>query len=185
MGATPRVAGVAGPEVLANEQARILHDAIIMAAEQVGLDGEGKDGLVGYFKWMATKYPKLFLALLGQVLSLEADQATEAPSDLPCLPRVIVRPQVNCSEMSSSDDQPGLQVYPRAGSLPETYFRSKPTAAKALGEAPSREREGDRRIGATCGHRIAFEGSTSFARLGATARDFLLRVLGSSQCTYY
>jgi hypothetical protein len=26
MGATPRVAGVAGPEVLANEQARILHD---------------------------------------------------------------------------------------------------------------------------------------------------------------
>jgi hypothetical protein len=74
-----------------------------MAAEQVGLDG---DGLVGYFKWMATKYPKLFLALLGQVLSLEADQATEAPSDLPCLPRVIVIPQVNCSKMSSSDDQP-------------------------------------------------------------------------------
>jgi hypothetical protein len=40
MGATPRVAGVAGPEVLANEQARILYDAIIMAAEQVGLDGK-------------------------------------------------------------------------------------------------------------------------------------------------
>jgi hypothetical protein len=71
-----------------------------------GLDGEGKDGLVGYFKWVATKHPKLFLALLGQVLSLEADQATEAPSDLPCLPRVIVIPQVNCSKMSSSDDQP-------------------------------------------------------------------------------
>jgi hypothetical protein len=71
----------------------------------VGLDGKGKDGLVGYFKWVATKHPKLFLALLGQVLSLEADQATEAPSD-PCLPRVIVRPQVNCSKMSSSDDQP-------------------------------------------------------------------------------
>ena len=64
-----------------NKFPRDLRDAILAAAESVGSDGRGRDGLVGYFMRLA-KHPKIFVKLLLRILSLEAKQppVTEPPS---------------------------------------------------------------------------------------------------------
>jgi hypothetical protein len=48
----------------------LVKDAIIMAAEARGFDGKGKEGLVGYMKWLARVEPKAFANLLGRVIPL-------------------------------------------------------------------------------------------------------------------
>ena len=46
-----------------------------MAAESVGHPGEGgKGGLVGYLEWAASRYPRTFAKLLGEVLTPENDE---------------------------------------------------------------------------------------------------------------
>jgi hypothetical protein len=46
--------------------------AILEAAYRVGNDGNGKDGLVGYFSWVALRHPEIFCTiLLGSLLTLE------------------------------------------------------------------------------------------------------------------
>lgn len=49
---------------------RTLKDAILYAAQLVGSDGRGTDGLVGYLVALATREPKTFGMLLGRVLPL-------------------------------------------------------------------------------------------------------------------
>ena len=68
-----------------NKTTRIMKDAMILAAEQVGdLSGinpknlskegieRGTDGLVGYLRWAAKCEPKSFLSLLGRLLPMQA-----------------------------------------------------------------------------------------------------------------
>jgi hypothetical protein len=46
--------------------------AILEAAYRVGNDGNGKDGLVGYFSWVALRHPEIFCTiLLGSLLTLQ------------------------------------------------------------------------------------------------------------------
>jgi hypothetical protein len=69
---------------------RVMKDALILAAEQVGdlsgikdlsKDGveKGKDGLVGYLRWAAKVHPTSFLSLLGRLLPMQikVDKATK------------------------------------------------------------------------------------------------------------
>jgi hypothetical protein len=51
-------------------------EAVVRAAKAVGEDGRGKDGLVGYFKHVARRHPKLF-ARLGRMLVLQMSNAVE------------------------------------------------------------------------------------------------------------
>jgi hypothetical protein len=44
-----------------------LSEAVILAAQQVGEDNRGRDGLLGYLRRIARTEPKLFAALLGRV----------------------------------------------------------------------------------------------------------------------
>lgn len=53
-----------------NKTTKALKDAILMAAEEVGEDGAGKDGLVGYLRQVAKEDVKAFSGLLGKVLPL-------------------------------------------------------------------------------------------------------------------
>ena len=46
-----------------------LHEAVIVAAEQVGEDGHGRDGLIGYLVWLARTEPRAFAAFLARVPS--------------------------------------------------------------------------------------------------------------------
>jgi hypothetical protein len=45
--------------------------AVLEAAYRVGRDGNGKDGLVGYLRWLFIKYPKVACILLSRLLALE------------------------------------------------------------------------------------------------------------------
>lgn len=54
-----------------NKLTAALKDAILTAAELVGSDGEGKDGVVGYLTMVAKSDVKAFAALLGKVLPMQ------------------------------------------------------------------------------------------------------------------
>lgn len=54
-----------------NKTTAVLKEAIILAAEKVGQDGEGKDGLTGYLVHVASTDVKAFSALLGKVLPMQ------------------------------------------------------------------------------------------------------------------
>jgi hypothetical protein len=50
--------------------------AILEAAYRVGNDGNGKDGILGYFKWVAVCHPGIYaIELLGRLLSSEDEDA--------------------------------------------------------------------------------------------------------------
>lgn len=63
--------GPGRPKGSPNRTTTVLKDAILLAAEQVGEDGGGKDGLTGYLKRVADKDMKAFSALLGRVLPMQ------------------------------------------------------------------------------------------------------------------
>jgi hypothetical protein len=54
-----------------NRTTVLLKQAIIDAAEQVGRDGRGKEGLVGYLKMLAVKEKAVYARLLEKVLPLQ------------------------------------------------------------------------------------------------------------------
>jgi hypothetical protein len=51
-----------------------LVEAVLKAAEQVGSDGKGRDGLQGYMIFLAKEYLPQYLALLAKVMELEPAQ---------------------------------------------------------------------------------------------------------------
>ena len=67
--AKPPAAGKGRPKGSKNKTTGILKASILKAADEAG----GKDGLVGYLKTQAIKYPGPFLALLGKVLPPQKD----------------------------------------------------------------------------------------------------------------
>lgn len=54
-----------------NATTKTLKEAILLAAERVGNDGKGKDGLTGYLVHVASTDVKAFSALLGKVLPMQ------------------------------------------------------------------------------------------------------------------
>lgn len=67
--------GPGRPAGVPNKTTALLKDAIVMAAEQVGQDGAGKEGLIGYCKFLATNEPKAFASLMGRVLPTQVTGA--------------------------------------------------------------------------------------------------------------
>jgi hypothetical protein len=55
-----------------------IKDAILKAAEQVGEDGTGEDGIIGYFRRLAKNDPKSFLALVRSLPPGNSAQPTDA-----------------------------------------------------------------------------------------------------------
>lgn len=66
---TPKSPG--RPKGSPNRTTAVLKEAILLAAEQVGEDGEGEGGTVGYLKKVAREDVKAFSGLLGKVLPLQ------------------------------------------------------------------------------------------------------------------
>ena len=60
--------GPGRPKGVPNRTTALLKDAILQAAEAVGADKQGLDGLKGYCTYLATEEPKAFAQLLGKVL---------------------------------------------------------------------------------------------------------------------
>ena len=66
---TPKSPG--RPKGSVNKTTATLKEAILKAAEDVGQDGNGKDGLTGYLKHVASTDVKAFSSLLGKVLPMQ------------------------------------------------------------------------------------------------------------------
>lgn len=62
-----------------NKATATLKDAILLAAEQVGFDGKGSEGLTGYLRKVASEDVKAFASLLGRVLPLQVTGDAENP----------------------------------------------------------------------------------------------------------
>lgn len=58
---------------------KLLKDAIIAAAEAVGADGEGADGMIGYLTQRAKDQPVAFMGLLGKVIPLTLQGDPDKP----------------------------------------------------------------------------------------------------------
>ncbi len=54
-----------------NKITKDIKTGIIDAAVKHGFDGKGKDGLVGYCHFLASRHPKAFASLLGRLLPLQ------------------------------------------------------------------------------------------------------------------
>lgn len=67
----PPAAGKGKKPGTVNKTTKALKEAILLAAEKVGEDGKGKEGLTGYLVGLAKSEPKSFAALLGKVLPLQ------------------------------------------------------------------------------------------------------------------
>lgn len=67
----PPAAGMGRVKGVPNKTTKLLREAILEAAEAVGEDGRGKEGLTGYLKRVATEDVKAFSSLLGRVLPLQ------------------------------------------------------------------------------------------------------------------
>jgi len=67
------------PKGVKNKITRELKEAIVTAAELVGANQKGRDGLVGYLSWMAMKHPALFARLLEKLLPLQIASQNNQP----------------------------------------------------------------------------------------------------------
>lgn len=63
--------GPGRPKGSQNKTTTALREAILLAAEQVGEDAKGKDGLTGYLRRLAQNDARSFAVLLGKVLPLQ------------------------------------------------------------------------------------------------------------------
>lgn len=67
-----------GPKVgSVNRATKMLKEAILLAAELEGSDGEGKDELVGFLRKVAEEDRRSFVMLLGRALPLQVESRTD------------------------------------------------------------------------------------------------------------
>lgn len=88
-GAAAKGAGPGRPKGVVNKTTTALREAILLAGEQVGEDGTGKDGLTGYLRRVAVEDVKAFSGLLGRVLPLQV--SSEGGGALVFAPAVVLK----------------------------------------------------------------------------------------------
>ena len=94
-----------------------LVEAIVSAAAQVGEDGLGKDGLVGYFVRIARTEPKLFANLLVRLIPYQSP-SEEEPSEPEYRTREEIEEELRSMGLSiklfHGDDEPELTESPQS-----------------------------------------------------------------------
>lgn len=87
--------GPGRPKGSVNRTTALLKDAIIRAAELTGSDKQGRDGLVGYCRFLAAEEPKAFTQLLGKVLPMQVVGADDANGNPTAIEFRIVDPRTS------------------------------------------------------------------------------------------
>ena len=90
---TVKKAGPGRPKGSVNRTTGALKEAILIAAEQVGSDGDGKDGLTGYLRHVAKTDVKAFSGLLGKVLPLQLANDGDEALRIEVITRKVVDPK--------------------------------------------------------------------------------------------
>ena len=75
----PPAAGMGRPKGAQNKTTGALKEAILLAAAQVGKNGKGENGLIGYLEMLAVDEPTSFATLLGKVLPLQVTGDPDQP----------------------------------------------------------------------------------------------------------
>lgn len=60
-----------------NKMTRTIKEALVMAAESVGEDGKGTDGLFGYLRRVALRDHRTFCAMLGRIIPMQVQAKIE------------------------------------------------------------------------------------------------------------
>ena len=100
-----------------NKFPRAVIDVILAAAEDVGFNGRGDDGLIGYLRWLANRQPVAFAGLLGRVLPLQKPAEVRETLDLTRLTdneRSTLKSLVYKAQGWSSPDQFHAGVTPQS-----------------------------------------------------------------------
>ncbi len=116
-----------------NRTTSVLKTAILKAAEAVGSDGNGRDGLVGYLQMIAEKHPKEMVHLLSRILPLQVSADPDMPATVVFRSAADVRLEIErrgidlnalanlTNDQSNLDDEPNevehLQSTPPTTSL--------------------------------------------------------------------
>lgn len=87
--------------------------AVLAVAGSVGMDGMGKGGIVGYFRYLARRYPEAYCKLLSRILDIE--EICPEPS--------LTADQLNAHlrEYIRTDDQPFDELTVMAIKEPEAF----------------------------------------------------------------
>lgn len=104
-----------------NKTTKLLREVILTGAEKAGSDGEGKDGLVGYLKWLSRAEPASYAMLLGKILPLQLHMTGNNPNDLPNSP-----PRMTADEIRQELERRGLRMPTMIDVTPEKATLSPP-----------------------------------------------------------
>lgn len=82
--------GPGRPKGVPNKTTALLKDAILLAAQRAG--GDGEDGIANYLEVQARENPGPFMALLGKVLPMTVSGDPNAPVEIVArIERVLVK----------------------------------------------------------------------------------------------
>lgn len=85
----PPAAGMGRPKGALNKTTALLKDAILLAAQRAG--GDGEEGLANYLQVQAQTNPGPFMSLLGKVLPMTVAGDAENPVFIAKIERVITK----------------------------------------------------------------------------------------------
>ena len=82
----------AGRKIGANGKInKLIREAVLEAADNVGSDGKGKGGMVGYLQERAIDQPQAFMGLLGRAMPMQVEGSGDDGSIEITVTRKIVR----------------------------------------------------------------------------------------------
>jgi hypothetical protein len=76
-----------------NKLTKTIREAVLLAASNVGSDGQGDGGLVGYLTMVATTAPQCFVPLLGRCIPLEVTGEGGGPVSIRVVTGVPASPE--------------------------------------------------------------------------------------------
>ena len=111
---------------------------ILEAAHRVGEDANGTLGVVGYLRWVARRYPRIFCGMLGSVLELQ-----ELEIGLPQKERPTVEEfdQVGKGAYWARRPRPNYRRNPRSPSAADCTRRKDPRRQTEPARAPQKANE--------------------------------------------
>jgi hypothetical protein len=108
----PPKSKVGRPKGSQNKLTRELRELIVEAAERLGRDGEGEEGLLGYLMWLGRKVPGSYAVLLGGVMPVHVN-ATVTHKQVKTLEEAVAEakarglPPQLIEYLNALDDEPG------------------------------------------------------------------------------